>query len=107
MNDWEKIRKLDERYSRINVTGFKLITNQSPAEIMRVIEKDIEIFNSVSTDCKYVMSMIVRENFIDMRVRDNGTPITYYFTEESYAFRKVVGMLEKFCRENNIGFSMI
>lgn len=107
MKDWEKIKKLDERYSRINVTGFKLITNQAPGEVMRVIEKDIEIFNNVKIDNKYVTCMTVRDGFIDLLIRDNATPITYYFTEESNAFEEVVGMLEEYCNENNIGFLII
>ena len=104
MRDWNNIKKLDERYGRTNLTGFKLITNQKPREILKIIERDVEIFNNVNIDGKYVTRMIVRDSSIDLCIRDNGTPITYYFTEESDSFREVVCGLKKFCRENNIGF---
>ncbi|MBR2558237.1 MAG: hypothetical protein IKE95_07735 [Methanobrevibacter sp.] len=102
MNDWENISRLNERYGKTNMTGFKIITDQSPSDIIRAIRRDIEIFNNVNIDFKYVTRLIVGENAIDLCIRDNGTPITYYFSEESSSFREVVDELKVLCRKKRI-----
>ena len=102
MNDWKNIKKLNERYGLTNLTGFKLITEQSPKEVLNVIERDIEIFNNTNVDYRYVTRLIVRENAIDLCIRDNTTAITYYFLKESDSFEGVVAGLEEVCSENRI-----
>ena len=101
-NDMNILEKLNERYGLTNMTGFKLVTKGTNRKtILRHFEMDLEILNTSDVKIKEAVRVIQRENVLDICAYDNGTPLTYYFTEDADLrpediIEDIKGLCEKF-----------
>lgn len=86
MNEKDMIRleKLDERYSSVNLTGFKFIThNTDKRTIIDHFKMDLEILSTSKVENKRVCRVILGSDVLDICSNDNGTPVSYFFTQDS------------------------
>ena len=101
-NDMNILEKLNERYGLTNMTGFKLVVKGTDRDtVLRHFEIDLEILKTTKVKIKEAVRVIQRENVLDICSYDNGTPVTYYFTEDAELrpediIDDVRGLCEKF-----------
>ena len=101
-NDMDILEKLNERYGLTNMTGFKLVTKGTDkSTVLRHFEMDLKILKTSEVKVKEAVRIIQRENALDICSYDNGTPVTYYFTEDAELSPEdiiddVMGLCEKF-----------
>ncbi len=101
-NDMNILEKLNERYGATNMTGFKLVgKGTDKSTVLRHFEIDLEILKTTKVKIKEAVRVIQRENVLDICSYDNGTPVTYYFTEDAELSPEdiiddVRGLCEKF-----------
>ena len=80
--DLKKLENLNERYTAANMTGFKLVNEKTSRDtVLKHIELDLKILNSNELITKHVSRVIVRGDCIDICTIDNGTYISYFFSE--------------------------
>lgn len=78
------LEKLNERYGATNMTGFKLVMKGTDkSTVLRHFEIDLEILKTTKVKVKEAVRVIQGENVLDICSHDNGTPVTYYFTEDA------------------------
>lgn len=83
-NDMIKLEKMNERYSSVNMTGFKFVTkNTDKRTILNHFKMDLEILSTSDVENKGVCRVIMEDSLIDICSNDNGTPVSYFFTEDS------------------------
>ena len=86
MNDRDVLRlnELNERYSPVNLTGFRLVNSTTDKRtVLTHIERDIAVLNSCDIRYKEVCRVIVDEDCIDICTGDNGTFVSYFFTQDA------------------------
>lgn len=82
--DMIKLEKLNERYSSVNMTGFKFITEDTDKDtILNHFKMDLEILSTSDVENKGVYRVIMEDNLIDICSNDNGTPVSFFFTQDS------------------------
>lgn len=103
MND---LRQLNERFGSTNMTAFKLVgSDTTPRTVLTNIEMDISILNSSDMKYKHVYIVILRQNCIDIRSIDNGTPIAYFFCEDAMFEPEVIAEdLKTLCEKLDVKF---
>ena len=103
MND---LRQLAERFGSTNMTGFKLVgADTTPKTVVNNIEMDIKILNSSSMEYKHAYVVILRENCIDIRSIDNGTPIAYFFCNDAmFAPAVIADEIKTLCEKLDVKF---
>lgn len=78
------LEKLNNRYGRTNMTGFKLVTALTPIKtVLKHFEMDLKILNSADVEYKSVARVIIRDDVIDICSKDNGTPVSYVFFDDA------------------------
>ena len=68
-NDLKKLENLNERYTAVNMTGFKLVNEKTSRDTV--------------LKTKHVSRVIIRSDCIDICTVDNGTYASYFFTEDA------------------------
>jgi len=82
MNDLINLEKLNERYTSVNLTAFRIVDeNTSKKTVLEHIRNDLDVLNSCKVKNKQASRVIVSDNHIDICTLDNGTFISYFFTE--------------------------
>ena len=83
-NDMKNLKRLNERYGLTNMTGFKLVCEGTDKEtVLRHLEMDLKILKTSDVEIKDAVRIIKRGDAIDICSYDNGTPVTYFFTEDA------------------------
>lgn len=83
-NDMIKLEKMNERYSSVNMTGFKFVTEHTDKDtILKHFKMDLEILSTSDVENKGVYRVIIEDNLIDICSNDNGTPVSYFFMQDS------------------------
>ena len=83
-NDMIKLEKMNERYSSVNMTGFKFVTkNTDKRTILNHFKMDLEILSTSDVENKGVCRVIMEDRLIDICSNDNGTPVSYFFMQDS------------------------
>ena len=78
------LERLNNRYGRTNMTGFKLVTGDTDTKtVLKHFELDLKILNSANIEYKNVARVILRDNVIDICCQDNGTPVSYVFFDDA------------------------
>ncbi|WP_458404034.1 hypothetical protein [Methanobrevibacter sp.] len=102
--DLKRLDELNRRFPGGILTGFKIVgENTVPERVVEDIRWDIRILNSTDVENKYVYTISVGKDFIDIRCRDNGTYISYFFTEGSgIDIRDILKSLKTICDDEDI-----
>ena len=78
------LERLNNRYGRTNMTGFKLVTALTPVKtVLKHFEMDLKILNTADVEYKNVARVIIRDEVIDICSQDNGTPVSYVFFDDA------------------------
>ena len=107
--DLKRLEKLDERYSSVNMTAFRIVDAKvSKATVLKHIRTDLDVFNSSDVENKQIYRIIIQDDCIDICSNDNGTPVAYFFTEDA-AFTPVSIRedVEKLCRKSGVVFQIL
>ena len=107
--DCKKLEKLDERFSPVNMTSFKLVRKDTAEDIvLSHIEGDLKILNSSDVQTRHVIRIIIRNDCIDICSEDNGTPVSYFFTEEAnFTPQSLEAEVKKLCRKSDVDLDII
>ncbi len=108
-NDLAKLEKLNERYTEVNMTGFKLVTEKTSKDtVMKHIELDLKILNSGDVVTKHVSRVILRRDCIDICSIDNGTPVSYFFTGDAgFTPKSIEAELKSLCGELKVNMEIL
>lgn len=100
-----RLLKLNERYTAANLTGFRLVdVSTSEKTVLRHIDMDLAILKSSAVKEKELARVIIRDGCIDICSYDNGTPISYFFSEDAYFTPKdISSYVEELCGEYDVG----
>ncbi len=83
-NDMNILEKLNERYGPTNMTGFKLVGKGTDRDtVLRHFAMDLEILRTSNVGIKDPVRVLYGDNVIDICSHDNGTPVSYYFTQDA------------------------
>lgn len=108
-NDLKKLEKLNERFSPANLTGFKLIAeNTDETTVLKHIEWDLDILSSCDVDEKRLCRLIVTDDCIDICTRDNGTYASYLFCNEAqFSPKSLEDEIRNLCRKFDAGLEIL
>ena len=70
------------------IMGIKFVTYEDPEIVLFSIKKDLMVFPNI-------IRFVIKDNMINLRLDNNGTVYTYYFTKKR-VFDKVVDKLGQF-----------
>ena len=108
MNECDLFRliKLNERYGSTNLTAFRIVDRTTSREtVLGHIRTDLRIMNSSDVEYKHAFRVILAKGHIDICTVDNGTPVTYLFTEDAeFAPQSIVPELSKMCCNFDVDF---
>ncbi|WP_295113404.1 hypothetical protein [uncultured Methanobrevibacter sp.] len=83
-NDLISLEQLNERYTPANLTGFRIVNeNTSKNTVLKHIKNDLNVLNTCGVKNKHVSRVIVSNSHIDICTADNGTFISYFFMQDS------------------------
>ena len=83
-NDITRLEELNERYTPVNLTGFKLVGQDTDkSTVLKHFETDLKILSTSGAENKKVVRVILEEDVIDICSFDNGTPVSYFFCEDA------------------------
>ena len=104
--DINRLEELNERYSQVNMTGFKLVTRNSSKEtVLKHLRCDLKILESCSVEIKHVYRITIRNDSIDIGVMDNGTPVSYFFTGDAmFSPKSIASEIRDLCAEFDVDF---
>ena len=102
----ERLNELNERYGPTNLTGFRIVDDETSLEtVLKHIETDLKILNSSEVKYKHVYRIIARCDSIDICTVDNGTIISYFFIGEGeFMLKFIKGDLKILCEEFDVHF---
>ena len=108
-NDLKKLENLNERYTAVNMTGFKLVNEKTSGDtVLKHIELDLKILNSNDLITKHVSRVIIRSDCIDICTVDNGTYANYFFTEDAkFTAKSLKEDVMAICRNLDVHFENI
>lgn len=106
INDMNKLETLNERYGPTNLTAFRLVDESTDkGTVIAHIKTDLEILNTCHVGHKFVYRVIVDAGCIDICTGDNGTPVSYFFTEEAQFNPDDIGLdVKGLCESANVRF---
>lgn len=108
-NDLKKLENLNERYTAVNMTGFKLVNEKTSRDtVLKHIELDLKILNSNELITKHVSRVIIRSDCIDICTVDNGTYASYFFTADAkFTAKSLKEDVMAFCSNLDVHFENI
>lgn len=73
-----------------------------PFHIFTMIRRDIELFNDCKDEYKRVYDLMMCADGIKIRLRNNGIPIAYVFTDNELFDKVIDNHLKDYCIKNEI-----
>lgn len=99
--DYAKINKIMGRYS-VQMPGIKIVDDRPVSVVCDKFKKDLDFFNRLGGYNAVSRVKICGKCFVEIQLKDNGTPVIYYF---STSFGEVDSTIEEFkdiCRSSGI-----
>lgn len=107
--DLKRLEDLDKRYGSVNRTAFRIVNaNVTKGTVLKHIKTDLEVFNSSDVENKHIYRVIIEDDIIDICSNDNGTPVSYFFTEDArFTPMSIKDEVEKLCSQSGVVFQIL
>lgn len=99
--DYAKINKIIGRYS-VQMPGIKIIDDRPVSVVCEKFKKDLDLFNSLGGYNAVSRVKICGECFVEIQLKDNGTPLIYYFATSFNDVKNTIEEFKSICEELNI-----
>ena len=101
LEDYARINRILGYYSR--VPGIKIFNLNNERIVFESFKKDIELFNSTG-GFNEVERVLVYRDFVAIQLKDNSTPVVYYFANDFCNLKNTIGDFKSICDESHVRF---
>ena len=103
-NDLTRLEELNERYTPVNLTGFKLVGEDTDKiTVLKHFETDLKILSASDVENKKAVRVILRGDVIDICSHDNGTPVSYFFCSDAgFTPKDLEDDIKKLCGNQDV-----
>lgn len=103
-----------EDYAKINrimgffepqIVGIKIVGDKPSHAVCDSFKKDLELFKSQSENRKVYKVVFYGDCFVEILLRDNGTPVVYYFSTGFRDVESAVSGMKRICEDSGVPYS--
>ena len=99
--DFSNINKIFDRYES-QIPGIKLVDDSKSLNVVDEFRSDLENYNSLGGHEEVEKVLIQEGCLVDIQLKNDETPVVYYFIDSFDSVNDVLVEFKKVCRDLNI-----